>query len=109
MALTFICSLLCHILALLNSTYITWWLILPDDVGDGVRKINMSSLKARNFIPKAKFCIPHPVKTRNFIPESLIFVKIGDLLGHCRWKKYTNPRFWRKVYEFSYLGLWKTS
>ena len=75
MALTFICSVLCRILALLNSTYITWWLILPDDVGDGVRKINMSSLKARNCIPKAKFCIPHPLKNEE------LYTRIVDFRG----------------------------
>ena len=74
-ALTFICSLLCRILALLNSTYITWWLILPDDVGDGVRKINMSSLKARNCIPKARFYIPYPVKNEE------LYTRIVDFRG----------------------------
>ena len=55
-----------------NSTSITWWLILPDDGGG---KINMSSLKARNFIPKARFYILYPVKNEE------LYTRIVDFRG----------------------------
>ena len=99
--------------------YLIWYLYTPMRFSSIVRplrgftahmffiKITMPSLKAKNCIPKASFCIPHSVKNEELYTRIVDFW--GDW-GHCRWKKYTNPRIWRKVYGFSYLGRgWRAS